>query len=169
MWTEDDFQRIALSTRLSTRTVAACRAILVDGVSGVEAGALHKMHPAQISRALGVLRDRQEELVESAKTLQSESALLKYTAVQVAKNIVGAGLEIADAEPGKTYEGQVIVNTHGFLVQKVGRIGVIHDLGKLEARPTLNAVLEIKYPQNGGKAAITDKTNTNEPGKNLGR
>lgn len=173
LWTEPEFQRIALGTKLmerrSERTLAACREVLVEGVSGVDAAARHKMFPAQISRALGVLRDKQADMVKSAEALKSDGALLKFTAAQVAKSMVGDGLVIEDAEPGKAYEGPVIVNTHGFVVQKVGRGGVIHDLGKLERMPPLNVSLSIVYLKNDEKAVVTEKSLANEQGKDLGR
>lgn len=169
LWTDPEFQRSALGTRLSDRTLAACRAVLVDGLSGVEAAAAHKMFPAQISRALGVLRDKQAEMINSAKTRKDDGALLKFTAEQIAKGMVGDGLEIVDAKPGKTYEGPVIVNTHGFLVQKVGRRGVIHDLGEFDKMPPANVPLSITYPAGKGKAHVNEMSTAPERGKDVER
>lgn len=168
-WTEAEFQRVAIRTRLSDRTLAACKEVLVDGISGIDAAAKHKTFPAQISRAIGVLREKQAGMLESAQALQSGEELLKLTAAQVAKNILGHDLFVKDAVPGQTYEGPVIVNTHGFAVQKVGRSGVLHDLGKLLNAPPINVSLSIAYPARGGKAVVTEKSQSKAQGKEAGR
>lgn len=154
LWTDADFQRVALSTKLSQRSVDACRSVLVDGLSGLEAAALHKMFPAQISRSLGTLRERRGEMVKSAEAFKDDAALLKFTAGQVAKSILGDALVVEDAQAGKQYEGPIVVNVHGFLVQKVGRIGIVHDLGNLDRLPSLNTPLTIVYPEETGKGMI---------------
>lgn len=154
MWSPEDFQRVAVSTKLSARTLAACRDVLVDGKSGVDAAAEHGMPPPQISRGLKILRDRQEEMIKSAKYLTQDTNLLKFTAEQVAKNIIGDEFEIEDAQPGKRYEGMPVVNTHGFFVQRVGRSGVIHDVGKLDQVPAMNSRVRIEYPKDGGLAKV---------------
>ena len=172
VWTETEFQRISTGVRLSQRTLIACKAVLVDGLSGVDAAAQNKMFPSQISRGLGVLREHQAELVKSAEVLKEEGALFKYTAAAVAKNMVGEGLIIVDAQPGEVYEGRVIVNTHGFVVQQVGRSGVMHDLGKLEKVPTLNVLLTIAYPNiSVGRtiATVTEHSLTNKVAVEKGR
>ena len=169
LWPENEFQRIALSTKLSARTVAACRDVLVADVAGVDAALTHQMFPAQISRALKVLRDRRAEMSRSAETLKDEGALLKYTAAKVAKSVAGEGLSISDAQPGRSYDGKVIVITHGFMVQQAGRSGVMHDLGNLDKSPTLNTSLTISYPLDGGRAMVNENKLPEKQARDVGR
>jgi len=155
-WTSKEFKRIAVSTKLSDRTLAACHDVLVEGKSGVVAGIDHQMAPAQVSRGLKVLREKQSELIRSAQTLMNGTNLLKFTAEQIAKNIKGEGFDIKDPQSGRRYEGMPVVNTHGFLVQQVGRSGVIHDLGRLERVPPMNNKVGIEYPAGAGQAKVED-------------
>lgn len=166
-WTLAELDRYAFGIKLSERSLAACKDVLVEGLSGVEAAARHKMFSAQISRSIGILEKNKARMLESAETLKDESALLKYTAAQVAKNMVGAGLKIEDAEPGNSYEGPIIVATHGFVVQKVGRGATMHDLGTLSRLPEPNTPVVITYPINGDKAIVTNlpKTQQKEQGR----
>lgn len=168
LWPDTEFQRVGKSTKLSARTLAACRDVLVEGMPGVDVAAQHAIKPAQISRALGVLRDRRDEISKSAELLKSETEVLKTTAAQVAKNIAGDGLVIVDAQAGQVYEGKMIVNTHGFMVQQIGRTGIMHDLGNLEKMPTLNTLLTIAYPASGGKALVREDLGS-EQARGLGR
>lgn len=156
LWNEKDFQRVALSTKLSERTQAACRAVLVDGVTGVEAAAQWQMFPAQISRSISVLRNKQSQLLESATTLQNESSLLRHTAALVAKTMFGEKFNVVDAVPGQAYDGPLVLNTHGFMVQKVRAHGVTHDLGAFDKPQPLNVPLRIDYPMDGAKPVVTD-------------
>ncbi len=167
LWTQSEFDRYAFGTKLSDRSLAACKEVLVDGVAGVEAAARHKIFPAQVSRSIALLRNKQAEMLLSAESLKDENALLKYTAAQVAKTMVGASLKIEDAEPGKTYEGPMIVSTHGFVVQKTGRGAAIHDLGNLPRLPEPNVPVSITYPRNGEKATVTDLAQQKQ--KDVGR
>lgn len=167
-WTEADFQRVAHNTKLGERTKEACRSVLVDGVSGVDAAAKHKVFAAQISRGLATLRERKQKMVQSAVSLQENTALLRFTAGQVAKAMFGEGLVVEDAQPGKQYEGPVVVNSHGFVVQKVGRSGVVHDLGNLDKLPVLNSPLTISYPKGSGQATVT-QLELRQGSKELGR
>lgn len=156
LWTHADFDRFALGTRITARTLDACRAVLVEGVPGVEAASQHSLFPGQVSRAVSTLRTKREQMVESAQALQDDAALLKYTAIAVAKKIVGPSLSVREPEPGQCYEGEVIVNTHGFCVQKIGRGAVVHDLGKLDLVPDTAKALAITYPKDGQKALVRD-------------
>jgi hypothetical protein len=235
VWTDAEFQRVALDTRLSKRTLAACRSVLVDGMTGVEAGELHSMVPAQISRGLGPMRDRRdelramtllsegefqrlavtarlapdamsacqavlvggmrvgdvaalhgiasahilrevgaihdmrEEMIRSAEAMRDPVELMKFTAAAVAKNMVGEGLTVADAQAGKEYVGRTIVNTHGFAVQQVGHTGVLHDHGKLNQVPPLKVLLTIAYPKDGGIATVSENALLRESAKSLSR
>jgi hypothetical protein len=168
-WTESEFQRVAMGTKLSGRTLAACSSVLVDGMSGIDAAAQHKMTTPQISRGIGVLRDQREQIVTDAKVLRLDDVILKYAAEKAAKNLLGPGLAIGDALPGKAYEGPMIVNTPGFMVQKVGRGGVMHDLGKFEQMPVINIPLVIAYPKDGGKAVVTLVGLANEQVRDISR
>lgn len=160
IWTKDEFHRVAAKTELSKRTLAACLDVLVNGMTGGEAAALHDMKAPQISRGLGTLRERQQELKAEAELLMGEGELLKsknkaYVS-QLAKNIVGDGLTISDAEPGKVYEGRAIVDEHGLVVQQVGRVGVVHDHRNLESIPVLGSMLTIAYSKDGGRASVVN-------------
>lgn len=155
LWAESEFQRVALSTKLSERTLAACHDVLVDGLSGVDAAARHKMFPAQISRSIGKLKDMQLSMVETAEAVLDEVTLLKYTAHQVAKTLMGEAA-VMDAQPGQSYDGWILASTPGFLIQKVGRVGVVHDLGNIEEMPKPNSATVISYPENGMKAVLSD-------------
>lgn len=156
VWSEADFLRAAHLTKLNERTLAACREVLVRGVPGVEVAARLQIFPAQISRGVGILKSKHHEMIESAGALVDEKNLLKYTMVQIAKCMMGEKFSVSDAEVGKTYTGPVILNTHGFLVQKVGKHGVAHDLGKFDKVPPLNTLLSISYPENGAHPNISD-------------
>ena len=159
LWTDVEFQRIAMSTRLSERSIIACRAVLVDGMTGSEAAKEYKMFPAHISRTLATLKARQEEMVESATHLTTDTeALLKFTVLQIAKAMKGEGFIVQDASPGNIYDGPILLSSHGFVVQQVGRTGVRHDLGVLESVPQLNKRHLITYPSGDGpvRATVTE-------------
>lgn len=156
LWPDTEFQRVGMNTKLSRRTLDACRDVLVDGISGVDAANRHQMAPAQISRALGVLREKKEDISKSAALFRNEDEVFKYVIAQTAKNIAGENLIIVDAQPGQAYQGKIIVSAHGFAVQQIGRSAVMHNLGQLEKIPTLNAMLAIAYPREGGLASVSD-------------
>lgn len=168
-WTESEFQRVAMNTKLANRTVLACMDVLVDGMSNIDAAAKHKMDPPQISRGIGVLNDKRKKMVMDAQVLEHDDVILKYAAEQAAKNLLGPGLAIGDAVPGKVYEGPVAVITPGFMVQKVGRGGVMHDLGNFEKVPAINIPLVISYPKDGGRAVVTLAGLANEVVRNVSR
>ncbi|HJV75099.1 MAG TPA: hypothetical protein VJ654_12815 [Noviherbaspirillum sp.] len=150
-WTEIEFERISINTKLSNRTLAACRDVLVDGMSGKDAAERHKMFPAQISRALGVLRKNREEVL--TPTDKQEYDLKKLLAIRAVQELVGEGIEINEPRAGLVYSGPVILNAHGFVVQKIGRSAVIHDLDKLQDLAQVKGDVEIQYPANGVQAA----------------
>lgn len=168
LWPEDEFQRVGISTKLSGRTLAACRDVLVLGVSGVDAASLHSLYPSQISRGLGVLRERRDEISKSAKMFKSEVKVMRFAAAEVAKHIAGDGLIVVDAEAGQCYEGKMIANTNGFMVQQQGRLGIMHNVGKLEKMPAMNVLLTIDYPKDGGKALVRESLGA-EQGVGLSR
>ena len=58
------------------------------------------------------------------------------------------------AQPGQLYEGPIIVQSKGYLVQKVGRTGVLHDLARFTTIPPLNENLQIAYALDGGMARV---------------
>lgn len=169
LWTEEEFQRAALQTRLKDSTKAACRMVLVQGVKGGEAAAEHKIFQSQLSRGLALLKEKQSEMSQSAQALQSAETLGKMTAIQIARNLLGVGLGVDDAEPGNSYEGPVIVNNSGFLIQKVGRSGVAHDLGKLDKNPPLNVPIVIQYAAGQDRGNVGDLSPLKAPGKEVSR
>lgn len=155
LWNEADFQRVALATKLGKRTLEACRDVLVSGMPGVEAAQRWKLLPPQISRGVNTLKSKQTQMLESADSLKVDSNLLKYTAIQIAKLMMGERFNVVDAVPGKVYEGPIILNSHGYLVQKIGAVGVAHDLGNFQQAPQLNSPVSIGYTNEGMSPLVT--------------
>ena len=58
-WTEVDFIRATINTKISIRTVAACRDVLVDNASIGAAAITHQILPGQIYKALPEFRERE--------------------------------------------------------------------------------------------------------------
>lgn len=157
-WSDVEFQRVAFSTQLSEKTLAACHDVLVDGMLGTEAAARSGMFPAHISRSIRTLRDKQLSMVELAATLKDDSTLLKFSAHQVAKNLMGPAAVVVDARPGQSYDGWILATTPGFLIQKIGRIAVVHDIGNFEEMPLPNSATLISYPDAGMKAVLSESS-----------
>lgn len=153
-WTEDEFRRVALNTRISARTLVACKDVLVEGMSGIAAAEKHKMFAPQISRAITTLRDKQAKMFEFASVSKGADEMLQYMATEVAKALHGQDFQCALAQPGQAYEGPVVVQSKGYLVQKVGRLGVLHDLARFSALPPLHENLRIAYDNEGGLAKV---------------
>lgn len=158
LWSEVEFQRVALSTKLDEPTVAACHEVLVNGMQGKEAAARNKIFPAAVSRGIRTLKDKQLSMVETAEALKDEGTLLKFTAHQVAKTLLGESAVVVDARPGQSYDGWILASTPGFLIQKIGRMAVVHDLGKFEEVPKSNSAILISYPDNGMKAVLSESS-----------
>lgn len=55
-WTEDEFKRVAATTQLSSRTLAACHDVLVGGVSIGDAAARHGLITPQVSRGIKIIQ-----------------------------------------------------------------------------------------------------------------
>lgn len=157
-WTENEFRRVAQTTRISSRTLEACKDVLVDGVPGTAAAEKHKMFPAHVSRALTTLRDKQAELMKFATVRKDSDEMLQYMASEVAKHIYGQDFESRLAQPGQTYEGPMVVQSKGYMVQKVGRSGVLHDIANFDRVPPLKQNLRIDYDTQGQltKVALLD-------------
>ena len=169
LWSEEDFRRAALQTKIAERTLEACRDVLVEGVTPTDAAAKHHIFISAISRATGTLREKHDQMIESAATLAQSREVMKLTAIQVAQNIVGRPLTIKDAEAGKTYEGPIIANTQGYVVQSLGRTGVIYDLGQFQDQPPLGQYLRIVVPSQGGLLKVHGQEAVLRPGKDIGR
>lgn len=58
IWTDDEFQQVAITTNLSIRTLSACRDVLVGGMSCTNSAELHKVLPLQISQGLKLFRNK---------------------------------------------------------------------------------------------------------------
>ena len=58
-WTEADFLRATVNTKISIRTVAACRDVLVDNASIGAAAITHQVLPGQIYKAIHEFRERE--------------------------------------------------------------------------------------------------------------
>lgn len=170
LWSDAEFQRVARHTRLAARTLEACHDVMVDGMSGADAARKHKLFHAQVSRSVRALHDRQEAMVNSAVEITIDNeALLKFTVLQIAKKMMGDKFEIVEASPGATYEGPIMNNSHGFLVQRVGRSGVLHDVGVFASPPPLNCPLLITYAKDGLTATATKSERAPEPEFNPSR
>jgi hypothetical protein len=157
LWTPEEFNRSAASTRLSDRTLVACQDVLVNGMSGVDAAERNNVLPAQISRGLATLREKREQYLSTLKDRQSAKDILKASVIQYAREMAGENLVVKDAQPGLQYEGRAVVKLDGFLVQRNGRNATVHDLGKLDAVPRLDTYLVITYPETEGLAAVEEK------------
>jgi len=156
-WTEEDFQRVALSTKLSEKTLAACRDVLVEGKSGVDAAMLHGVLPAQVSRGKKNLEERLQELSANVEKMSNSREAMKEYAIREAKLFAAGLARVEEAVPGGRYEGPGVLSTPGFIVQRVGRDLIVHDLGKLSQTPNLHSRLEIEYPKDGGMASLVEK------------
>lgn len=153
-WTEDEFRRVARVTRISERTLDACKDVLVDGMTGIAAAEKHKIFAAQISRAITTLRDKQTKMIEFASASKESDEMLQYLATEVAKALHGQDFQCSLAKPGQAYEGPVVVQSKGYLVQKVGLSGVLHDVARFSALPALHENLRIVYDKEGGLAQV---------------
>lgn len=155
-WTEDQLRQVASLTRVKERTLDACRDVLVEGMTGIAAAEKHKMFPAQISRALTTLRDKQAEMIEKVTVRNETLNLEQYIASEVGRALVGDDFQCNLAQPGRVYEGNMLALSKGYLVQKVGRTGVLHPVNAFERIPALNQPLTVSYEQANGKATVTE-------------
>lgn len=168
-WTEEEFKAAAEGTQLKDRTLAACHDVLCNGVKAVVASSFHDVQPPHISRAIKRLEERREELrvaeEQAARSLRVSDAGVTVAEVfykaarEAAQNLKGEGWIIRDAAPGQVYEGTGVIKVGGYFVQDVGRVGVIHELNKLESEPVLGKRLEIRYSEHlNEKACIHEIT-----------
>ena len=157
LWEEGEFERIAIRTKLSDRTLLGCRKVLVDGLEGIVAAKETSLAAPQISRGLKILKEKQQEMVKEAMTILQEGNFIKQVVVELAKAIAGEGFEIKDAEAGKKYDGPIILNKNGFVVQRVGRESILHDLGKLQSIPVPGNKVSIDYSASGKKASVAEE------------
>ncbi|MES2879208.1 MAG: hypothetical protein V4713_12360 [Pseudomonadota bacterium] len=174
IWTEAEFQRVAVNTRIADRTLVACRDVLVEGMSVTEAAAKHKTFISQISRANITLREKQQQMTEVAPAvpaLDDKTATSRSAAMQAAKDICGQAFSVRDAVPGHTYEGQIVAKTQDFVIQKVGRSGVLYELNKFKSEPPLNADVIIKVSERQGRLTmfVSDRNPGRQQDKGVGR
>lgn len=155
LWNDTDFQRVVNSTKLSNRTIEACRDVLVNGMSGVDAADKHSVFPGQISRALKAIREQSVNTTDFVKSMIDSTDAMKAYAISEAK-VEFPALEVVNIELDKTYSGPIVMKTPGYVVQRDGRSLVVHDIGKLERSPGMNNDLDITYPEGGGKASVVD-------------
>lgn len=156
LWSESEFQRVALGTRLTDSSVNACREVLVFGVPTGVAARNFKMFASQVSRSLGILRDHQTEMVKEAQGQLENGVVLKQAAESVARSLLGDGSLVFDPSAGQNYEGSVLAVQHGYVIQKMGRFAALHDLGKFAEPPRIGAMLSISYPRDGGQPVVTE-------------
>lgn len=155
LWSELEFQRVAINTRLGESSLNACREVLVKGELGTDVAVRYSIFASQLSRSLGVLRDKQAEMAENFSELIDDRVKLKTMINQVAKAVIGKKVLIIDAEPGKIYIGALVANVSGFVVQKSGLTAIVHDLGRFENVPPLHSMLTIQYPKDRGKVVVS--------------
>ena len=154
-WTDEEFRRVAPNTRIKDRTLDACKDVLVDGMSGIDAAQKHKMFPAQISRAITTLRGKQAEMIAFPVVRKESAELNQLVAAETAKALLGQGFESRVAQPGQTYKGPLVIQAAGYLVQNVGRGGVLHDVANFELIPALKEEVRISYGKDGGMAQVS--------------
>lgn len=154
-WTDEEFRRVAQNTRIKDRTLDACQDVLVGGMSGVDAADKHKMFPAQISRAIATLRGKQAELIADPALGTKSSAVSQMVAAETAKALLGQGFESRLAQPGQAYSGPLVIQAAGYLVQNVGRSGVLHDVANFRQIPPLKEDVTIAYGREGGMARVS--------------
>lgn len=159
VWSEEEFQRVAIASKMSQRTQEACKRVLVGGEEGFEVAKELGILPGQISRGVRTLKDRHEEQVKMVQQMRDSVESLKAYAVEQAKLLVRGDWGVKDAAPGMRYEGQAIMRTPGFVVQKVERDLIVHDLGRLQDMPDMTKPLIFDYSASGGaiggKASVT--------------
>lgn len=156
LWSESEFKRVAHGTRLTESSLEACRQVLVFGEANGVAARNNKMFPSQVSRSLGILRNKQAEMVQGAKALLEDGVALKLAAESVAISLLGDGALVFEPSAGQNYEGPVLAVQHGFVIQKLGRFAALHDLGKFVEQPRVGSMLSISYPRDGGLPSVTD-------------
>lgn len=157
LWTDEEFDLVAKNVGQSTKTLAACRDVLVEGLSGVDAAKKHQTFATHISRSINALNE-QKKLLEAANAKASGGLLLsKSEAALSAKNLLGPGLMIVDAVIGNTYDGAIVAMSDLCCVQHIGRFGVLHELDRLKQPPNINVNAIISYPANGDKAFVNEK------------
>lgn len=145
---------MALNTRISDRILDACKDVLVEGMSGVDAAEKHQVFASQISRALTNLRDKHAKVMESASVSKDADVMQQYIATELARTLVGKDFQCALAQPGQTYDGPLVGQTAVYVVQKVGRQGVLHDLARFSVHPPLQQNLRIAYDKGSNQATV---------------
>lgn len=160
LWSEQDFSRVASETRLSARTLAACKDVLVNGLFGSHAADKHKMAAPQVSRGVTQLRAIFEKQAEPSFDLGSGPLIdrVRFAAMEFTKAELGTDTIFKDIGPGGVYSGPILLNVSvngvGFTVQKVGASVVLHDLSKLDVPAQLEDVLTISYDLEMSKASV---------------
>lgn len=157
LWNDTDFQRAVSNTKLSERTIEACRDVLVNGMSGVDAGIKYSIFPAQISRAIKGIRETGIEMPKLVKSMTKSVLAMKSYAIQEAKVEFPSFDVVSDVEPEKVYLGPIVMKTPGYVVQRSGRSLIVHDIGKLKQSPGMGNVLEIEYSKSDELATVTVK------------
>lgn len=179
VWTSGAFDRIAKETELSKRTLDACRLVLVEDMTGVDAEAATGVLRAQISRGLKTLREKDVKLQnDDLRTTmlrlteyQGAVEVSKAMAVTEARVLAGEQLSIVDSLPGVSYVGSVLLCTPLHVVQMIGENrAVVHDAGRLERVPVVGAgVMNICYPMEFEKLASVSGVTPTQQGLGKGR
>lgn len=157
MWTDKEFDIFSQNTRLSDNVLAACREVLVHGEVGSVVADKYGLWAPQISRAIKVLKINQSKILTELDLTLSSREIKKVDLVQEARNLFGMDLVVKSAKVGETYVGPAVLESPGyFMIQRSGRVAILHELGKLEKIPSLNVRLEISYPANGDLARVNE-------------
>jgi hypothetical protein len=98
------------------------------------------------------------------------SVTLKLAAELVARSLMGEGTLFFDPSAGQNYEGTILAVQHGFAIQKIGRYGALHDLGRLAESPKVGHLVDISYPRDGTRPNLIDLTaKSQDVGPDIGR
>jgi len=157
LWTDQEFDVYSQNTRLSDNVLAASREVLVLGEVGSVAAEKYGVWAPQISRAIKVLRNNQSKILADVESVSNVRESKKVELVQEARNLFGMDLVVKSAKAGENYVGPAVLESPGyFMIQRTGRIAILHELGKLEKIPALNVRLDISYPSNGDLAKVSE-------------
>lgn len=140
---------------MSKSTLTVCADYLVNGTKQKDICQKYGVTEGEISRGVKRLTEAREKILAQSIEFNAGDILAQQSVVLAAKMVEGEGLSVSDAEPGQTYEGSVILNSKGFMIQKTGRSSaVLHDAGKLDKMPAARDYVKIEY-LNEGKAAVS--------------
>jgi hypothetical protein len=158
---EKDFEDLVINTRLSKTSRAAARLVFVDGMSQIDAGAIHDLSPQRMNAIVATVRRAEQKCQPSVAVSGNELVVMveaSYAfAVKTARDELGDQVRIgAPVENSRTI-GAIIGRTDFHLVQSVGRNSVmIHDLAKLNRVLPIGKTVAIQYEN--GHGVVEERT-----------